>query len=161
MPVLKTRESKFKAGDRIPEFEAKLQNGRKISADSIKDKKTILFFYNHDGSETCTKEACNIRDNFKNLKKAGYTVFGVSVDSAKKHSNFIEKYQLPYHLVVDTDNALARIFDIYGPKKFMGRTTDAVHRTTFVIGEDGRFEAVIHPVESSKHSDQILEALRK
>ena len=122
-------------------------------------KKYILFFYNHDGSETCTKEACNIRDHFAALNKLGYTVIGVSEDSIKKHQKFIAKYNLPYDLIADEDNALAKAFDIYGRKEFMGRISDTVHSTTFVVNEQGIIDAVIHPVDSARHADQIMKTL--
>lgn len=157
MAVRKTWESRFKAGDKVPDFKAELQDGTGITSGDLLGKRTILFFYNHDGSETCTKEACNLRDNFNFLKKKGFQVIGVSEDSARKHKNFMKKYKLPYPLIVDEDNALAKKFDIYGEKKFMGRVFDASHRTTFVINEKGRLDAVIHPVESKRHAEQILE----
>jgi peroxiredoxin Q/BCP len=101
-------------------------------------------------------EACNIRDHYKALTKAGYQVVGVSEDSVRKHQNFRKKYQLPYPLISDQDNALAKLFDVYGEKQFMGRTFPAVHRTTFVIGSDWKIRDVIHPVVSSDHAAQIL-----
>jgi len=136
-----------------------IQDSATISAQQLIGRKYILFFYNHDGSETCTKEACNIRDDFQRLKKKGYAVFGVSEDNMKKHQKFIEKYKLPYPLIADEGNVLAKSFDIFGQKEFMGRTSDAVHRTTFVVDEKGILEAVIHPVDSANHSQQIIEAL--
>lgn len=153
--------SKWKPGQKAPKFKSILQDGSSISTDDLLGKKYILFFYNHDGTETCTKEACNLRDNFTGLKRKGYTVLGVSEDSIKKHQGFIEKYNLPYPLIADEGNALAKLFDIYGEKKFMGRISDAVHRTTFVIDENGKFEVIIHPVNSANHSEQILEELKK
>ena len=153
----KTWESKFKPGNKAPNFKALLQDGSELDSKTLHGKKVILFFYPHDGTPTCTKEACNIRDNYKPLQKAGYTVIGVSEDSIQKHQNFIKKHSLPYPLISDEDNKLAKRFDIYGEKKFMGRTYDAAHRTTFVINEDWRFEKVIHPVNSADHAAQILE----
>lgn len=155
----KTWESRFSKGHVVPDFSAELHDGTILTSKALKGKKYILFFYNHDGSETCTKEACNIRDNFNQLKKAGYLIYGVSEDSAKKHQKFIEKYSLPYPLIVDHDNTLAKTFDIYGRKEFMGRISDAVHRTTFVVDEKGKIQASIHPVDSAHHSQQILDAL--
>lgn len=156
----RTWTSKLLPGDQAPDFHAVTQDGQRLDKSSLLGKKYILFFYNHDGSETCTKEACNMRDNFKSLKKLGYQVFGVSEDSAKKHQRFISKYDLPYPLIVDSDNALAKIFDIYGKKEFMGRISDTVHRTTFVIDEKGILEAVIHPVDSAHHATQIIQTLK-
>jgi len=151
-----TWTSKFKPGDKAPNFNVPLQDDSTISNASLKGKPYILFFYSTDGTPTCTKEACNIRDNHSELLKAGYRVFGVIKDSAKKHQNFIAKYELPYPLIVDKDNALAKSFDIFGEKKFMGRISDAVHRTTFVVDEKGIIEKVIHPVDSANHATQIL-----
>ena len=155
-----TWTSRFKPGQPVPHFKALLQDGSTISSEQLNGHKYILFFYNHDGSETCTKEACNIRDHFQQLKKKGYQVYGVSEDSMRKHVKFIAKYNLPYPLLADVGNAVAKAFDIYGKKEFMGRISDAVHRTTFVIDEKGILEAVIHPVDSANHTQQILEAIQ-
>jgi len=156
MAVRKTWASKYKAGDAAPEFDTILQDGSQLSSQSLKGTPVILFFYNTDGTETCTREACNIRDNYKELLDAGYKVFGVSKDSPRKHQNFRKKYSLPYPLISDKDNVMAKAFDIYGEKHFMGRVSQAVHRTTFVIDKDWRFTNVIHPVESGDHAAQIL-----
>ncbi|MDQ3016831.1 MAG: peroxiredoxin [Bacteroidota bacterium] len=155
-----TWTSKLKPGKSAPSFSSNLHDGSALSTASLKDKKYILFFYNHDGSETCTKEACNIRDGFDELNQLGYHVFGVSEDSVKKHQKFISKYALPYPLISDEGNALAKLFDIYGVKEFMGRTSDAVHRTTFVVDEKGIIQSVIHPVDSAQHTQQILDSLQ-
>ena len=151
-----TWTSKWKPGKKAPEFEAVLDDGNTCTSESLKGQPLVLFFYNHDGTETCTVEACNIRDNYKALQKAGYRVIGVSEDSVRKHQNFKKKYQLPYPLIADAENALAKLFDVYGEKNFIGRTFSAVHRTTFVIGADWKIRDVIHPVISSDHAAQIL-----
>lgn len=151
-----TWTSKLKPGDYAPAFEVELQDGGKISNESLKGYPYILFFYPADNTPTCTKEACNMRDNYDGLTEAGYKVFGVSKDSAKKHINFIDKYDLPFPLIVDTDNELAKKFDIFGEKKFMGRVSMAIHRTTFVIDAKGVIEKVIHPVIATEHAEQIL-----
>ncbi len=151
-----TWTSKLTVGDDAPQFETVLQDGSSLSSASLNGAPVVLFFYNADGTPTCTKEACNIRDNYADLVKAGYQVYGVSKDSPKKHQNFIEKHSLPYPLISDKDNELAKAFDIFGEKKFMGRISDAVHRTTFVIDENWKIAKVIHPVDSSDHAAQIL-----
>ena len=156
----RTWTSKWIRGQKAPEFTAVTESGDEINSEKLRGKKFILFFYNHDGSETCTREACNIRDHFSLLSSAGYSIFGVSEDSISKHQKFISKYHLPYSLISDKQNTLAKIFDIYGSKEFMGRTSDAVHRTTFVMDEEGIIESVIHPVDSARHAEQILESLK-
>jgi peroxiredoxin Q/BCP len=156
MAVRKTWESKFKAGDIAPHFETTLHDGTVLDSKSLKGTPVVLFFYNTDGTETCTREACNIRDNYQLIQDAGYRTFGVSKDSERKHQNFIKKYELPYPLISDKDNVLAKAFDIFGEKHFMGRVSQAVHRTTFVIDKNWKFTKVIHPVESGNHAVQIL-----
>jgi peroxiredoxin Q/BCP len=154
-----TWTTKWKPGQSAPSFRSIDHEGREISSTSLKGTRYILFFYNHDDSETCTKEACNLRDNFALLSSLGFTVIGVSEDSVKKHQKFIIKYKFPYTLISDEGNKLAKLFDIYGRKEFMGRISDAVHRTTFVIDSNGKLEAIIHPVDSGNHTHQILETL--
>jgi peroxiredoxin Q/BCP len=141
---------------KAPEFTAILDDGTTITSKALKGTPLILFFYNHDGTETCTVEACNIRDQYRDLKKKGYQVIGVSEDSVRKHQGFKKKFALPYALISDPENALAKLFDVYGEKKFMGRISDTVHRTTFVIGADWKIRAAIHPVVSADHANQIL-----
>lgn len=155
----RTWTSRLQTGHSVPSFKALVHDGSEITSASLSGKRVILFFYNHDGSETCTKEAVNMRDHFDLLTKKGFTILGVSEDSIKKHQKFIAKYNLPYALISDEGNALAKLFDIHGKKEFMGRTTDAVHRTTFVISSTGNIEAIIHPVDSSNHASQILSAI--
>lgn len=157
----RTWTSRLKPGQKAPAFKALLHDGTVLTTGNLQGKKYILFFYNHDGSETCTKEACNIRDHYSSLSQIGYAVYGVSEDSQKKHQKFILKFDLPYPLIADEDNQLAKLFDIYGEKEFMGRTSDAVHRTTFVIDEHGMIESVIHPVDSANHYSQIIESLKR
>lgn len=155
----RTWTSKYTPGHPAPEFNAITHEGKELKSTQLRGKKYILFFYNHDGSETCTKEACNIRDNYRALKDLGFEVFGVSEDSQRKHQKFISKYNLPYTLIADDKNTLAKLFDIFGQKEFMGRTSDAVHRTTFAIDENGKIISVIHPVDSARHAKQIIDSL--
>ena len=155
MALRSTWESKFRKGDTAPSFSALLHDGSSLNSEDLKGSKVIMFFYNSDGTETCTKEACNMRDNYADLVADGFKVFGISKDSERKHQGFIAKYDLPYPLISDKDNVLAKQFDIFGEKKFMGRISDAVHRTTFVMDDDWRINQVIHPVNSKDHAAQI------
>lgn len=147
----------LKEGDKAPHFEGTIQSGKKVSLDDYKGKKLVLFFYPKDNTPTCTTEACNLRDNYSRLKKAGYEILGISPDSEKKHQNFIEKYDLPFDLLADTDQDMLNAYGVWGEKKFMGRTYDGVHRTTFVIDENGVIEDVIKKVKAKAHADQILD----
>lgn len=146
----------LKAGDKAPNFEALNQNGETISLADYKGKKLVLFFYPKDNTPTCTVEACNLRDNEAILQKAGYEIVGVSPDTEKKHQNFIKKFDLTYPLIADTDRKVIEAYGVWGPKKFMGREYDGLHRTTFLIDEKGKIERVIEKVKSKEHSTQIL-----
>lgn len=145
----------IKAGTKIPEFKAVLQNGQEISSNDLKAKKVILYFYPQDNTPTCTEEACNLRDNYNALLKKGYLIYGVSPDSIKKHTNFIKKYALPFNLISDPDLKLIKMFGVWGPKKLFGREYDGVLRTTFLI-ENGMVTRIIDDVHSKQHADQIL-----
>ena len=149
--------TKLKAGDLAPNFSAKDEQGNTISLSDYKGKKLVIFFYPKASTPTCTTEACNLRDNYADLKDKGYEILGVSADSAKRQANFKEKYKFPYPLLADEDKEVLKAFDVWGEKKFMGRTFDGIHRVTFVIDENGIIEKVIDNVKAKIHAEQILE----
>ncbi|MBR9922406.1 MAG: thioredoxin-dependent thiol peroxidase [Bacteroidetes bacterium] len=146
----------LKAGDKAPAFSGVDQNGETIKLEDYKGKKLVLFFYPKDNTPGCTAEACNLRDNYAGLQKAGYEILGVSADSERKHQNFIKKFDLPFPLLADTEKEVINAFGVWGPKKFMGREFDGIHRTTFVIDEQGKIEEVIAKVKTKDHAAQIL-----
>ncbi|RMG81659.1 MAG: thioredoxin-dependent thiol peroxidase [Bacteroidetes bacterium] len=151
----------LKKGDKAPEFKGLDQDGNPVSLSDFRGKKLVLFFYPKDNTPTCTVEACNLRDNFGALQKRGLALLGVSPDSSRKHRNFIEKFNLPFPLLADTEKEVVQAYGVWGPKKMFGRTYDGVHRTTFIIDEKGFIEEVIYPVKAATHTDQILEALEE
>lgn len=146
----------LKVGDKAPSFEALDQAGNTIKLADYSGKKLVLFFYPKASTPGCTAEACNLRDNYKTFLSKGYDVLGVSADSAKRQQNFITKNELPFPLLADEDKAVIEAFGVWGPKKFMGREYDGIHRTTFVIGENGLIEEVIGKVKTKAHTEQIL-----
>jgi peroxiredoxin Q/BCP len=146
----------LKIGDKAPIFEALDQNGNTIKLTDYKGKKLVLFFYPKASTPGCTMEACNLRDNYNQFLAKGYAVLGVSADSAKRQQNFINKNELPFPLLADEDKVVINAFGVWGPKKFMGREYDGIHRTTFVIDEDGIIEDVITKVKTKEHTSQIL-----
>jgi peroxiredoxin Q/BCP len=146
-------------GQAAPDFSGKDQNGKSLSLASFKGKKLILYFYPQDNTPTCTEEACNLRDNFAKLKKQGYKILGVSPDSGKRHQNFIQKYNLPFPLLVDEDLTVIKAYGCWGPKKMFGKDYDGVYRTTFIIDGDGIIDKIFTKVESKRHAEQILEAV--
>tara|TARA_B100000780_G_C21117857_1_gene452461 strand:- start:2176 stop:2631 length:456 start_codon:yes stop_codon:yes gene_type:complete len=147
----------LKEGDNAPELEGVDQNGNSISLNDFADKKIALYFYPKDSTPGCTAQACNLRDNYQELLKAGYQVIGVSADSEKRHQNFIEKNSLPFPLIADTDKKFIEAYGVWGPKKFMGKEYDGIHRTTFLIDENRVITKVIKKVKTKEHTAQILE----
>lgn len=143
-------------GDKAPQFEAKDQDGNTIKLADYSGKKLVLFFYPKASTPGCTAEACNLSDNYQSFLAKGYDVLGVSADSAKRQSNFKNKYEFPYPLLADEDKAVIEAFGIWGPKKFMGKEYDGIHRTTFIIDENGVIEEVISKVKTKAHAEQIL-----
>ena len=146
----------LKIGDKAPEFSAKDQDGNTISLSDYKGKKLVVFFYPKASTPGCTAEACDLRDNYQTFLAKGYDVLGVSADSAKRQQNFINKNELPFPLLADEDKEVINAFGVWGPKKFMGREYDGIHRTTFVIDENGVIEDVITKVKTKEHANQIL-----
>ena len=147
----------LKEGDNAPDFTGVDQNGNPVSLSDFKGKKLILYFYPKDSTPGCTKEACNLRDNYELLKEKGFEILGVSPDSAKRHQNFINKHNLPFPLLVDEDLKTIKAYGVWGEKNFMGRKYMGVFRTTFVIDENGVIEKVITKVKVGDHAKQILE----
>ena len=145
-------------GDKAPEVLGRDENGNEIRLDDFKGKKLVLYFYPKDMTSGCTTEACNLRDNYGELQAQGYEVVGVSVDDEKKHQRFIEKNELPFHLIADTEKTLVEQFGVWGEKKMYGRTYMGTLRTTFIIGEDGTIERIITPkeIKVKDHAAQIL-----
>ncbi len=150
---------KLKIGDKIPGFNAWDNEGNAITDEQLIGQKAVIFFYPQDDTPTCTKEACNLRDNYNFLKKHGYEVYGVSKDSVKKHQKFIEKYDLPYKLIADPELNMLNTFGCHGPKKFMGKEVIGTYRTTFLIDEMGIITHIIDNVKAVEHTNQIKEAL--
>ena len=149
--------TKLKPGDLAPNFTANDEQGNSISLKDYKGSKLVVFFYPAASTPTCTVEACNLRDNYADLFEKGYKILGVSADTQKKQLNFKEKYNFQYPLLADVDKEVINAFGVYGPKKFMGKEYDGIHRTTFVINENGVIEKVIDNVKAKTHALQILE----
>ncbi len=146
----------LKVGDKAPNFEALDQQGNAIKLTDYSGKKLVLFFYPKASTPGCTMEACNLRDNYQLFLSKGYAVLGVSADSAKRQQNFIDKNELPFPLLADEAKEVINAYGLWGPKKFMGREYDGIHRATFIIDEKGIIEEVISKVKTKEHTSQIL-----
>ena len=145
-------------GDKAPEILGLNENGEEIRLSNYQGKKIVLYFYPKDSTSGCTAQACNLRDNYTELRQAGYEVIGVSVDDAKSHQKFIAKNELPFTLIADTDKKLVEQFGVWGEKSMCGRKYMGTFRTTFIINEEGIIERIILPkqVKTKEHSKQIL-----
>lgn len=145
-------------GDKAPELLGRDENGNELKISDFKGKKLVLYFYPKDSTPGCTSEACNLRDNYQRLLERGYAVVGVSVQDEKSHKRFIEKYQLPFPLIADTDHTLVEAFGVWGEKKMAGRTYIGTLRTTFVIDEEGRVAEIYGPkqIKVKEHAEQII-----
>jgi peroxiredoxin Q/BCP len=146
----------LKEGDKAPYFEGTDQNENRITLDDFKGKKLILYFYPQDNTPTCTVEACHFRDNEMFLKSQGFEIVGVSPDDVAKHQKFAAKHQLPFSIIADTTRTIIEAYGVWGEKKFMGRTYDGLHRTTFVIDENGQIDRIVKKVKSKDHVSQLL-----
>jgi peroxiredoxin Q/BCP len=146
----------LKVGDKAPDFKSQDQEGNEIQLSDYKGKKLVLFFYPKASTPGCTVEACNLRDNYQEFLAKKYAILGVSADSAKRQQNFATKNDLPFPLLADEGKTVIEAYGIWGPKKFMGREYDGIHRTTFVIDGEGIIENVITKVKTKEHTSQIL-----
>jgi len=146
----------LKIGDKAPNFEVKNQNGEMVKLNDYLGKKVVLFFYPKASTPGCTMEAKNLRDHYAEFTDKGYDIIGVSADSEKRQLNFSNKNELPYNLLADEEKTIINAYGVWGPKKFMGREYDGIHRTTFVIDEKGMIEDIITKVKTKAHTEQIL-----
>ena len=146
----------LKVGDMAPDFLGLDAEGNNINSSDFLGKKVVLYFYPKDDTPGCTAEACSFRDNYSTLQKAGLTIIGVSPDSVKKHSNFTEKYNLPFPLIADVDLKIIKSYGVWGIKKMYGKEYEGVYRETFIIDESGKIHAIINKVKTKESAEQIL-----
>ncbi len=139
-----------------PPFEGTDQNGNLIRLQDLRGKKVILYFYPKDDTPGCTKEACNLRDNYAALQQAGYTIIGVSADPIESHKKFAEKYNLPFSLIADPEKKIITAYHAWGKKKLYGKEYEGTLRTTYLIDENGIISRIIKNVKPEQHAEQIL-----
>lgn len=145
-------------GDKAPEFLGLNEKGEEIRLSNYKGRKIVLYFYPKDMTSGCTAQACNLRDNYEELRKQRYEVIGVSINDQKSHQKFIEKNSLPFTLIADTEQKLVQEFGVWGEKSMYGRKYMGTFRTTFIINEEGIIERIILPkeIKTKDHAAQIL-----
>jgi peroxiredoxin Q/BCP len=150
----------LKVGDLAPIFSAKDQDGNTIDSSKFNGKKWVIYFYPKDQTPGCIAQACSIRDNYSLLLNEGISIIGVSADNQKSHLNFIEKQQIPFPLIADEDKKVIEAFGVWGEKKFMGKIYDGIHRTTFLINEEGIIVGIIDKPNTKAHAEEILELFK-
>lgn len=148
-------------GNQIPTLVGKDQHGNDVALQSFKGKKMALYFYPKDDTPGCTAQACSIRDGEMQLKSEGIVVIGVSADSGASHLKFTHKYHLPFPLITDMDRSIIEAFGVWGPKKFMGRVYDGIHRKTFLFNEDGILINIIEKPDTKNHAEEIIQLFSK
>jgi len=146
-------------GATAPSFSAPDQSGKTVSLADFKGKTVILYFYPKDDTSGCTVEACSFRDEHKTFKKKGAVVIGVSPDNAKLHVKFIEKFELPFTLLSDSDHRVAEAYGVWVEKSMYGRKYMGMERSTFVIDPQGKIAAIYRKVKPAEHVAEVLENL--
>jgi len=147
---------KFYLGDMAPDFELPDQDGQRHTLSSYRGKWVLLYFYPKDDTPGCTTEACTIRDQYADFKKAGIVVLGVSADSVDKHKKFAEKHDLPFPLLADGGKAVVKLYHAWGKKKFMGREYDGIFRISFLIDPEGKFVKFYEKVKPADHAGEVF-----
>ena len=146
------------SGDKAPDFTAKDQNGKAVSLKDFLGKKVVLYFYPKDFTPGCTTEACNLRDNYADLKDAGMEVIGISPDDEESHKKFEEKHELPFTLLADPDKKIIDKYGVWGEKNMYGKKSMGLFRTTFLIDEKGIIYKIFKKPKTAIHSEEILKA---
>lgn len=151
---------KLKDGELAPDFVSKDQNGNPFTLSSLRGSRVILYFYPRDNTLGCSAEACSLRDGKSELTRMGFIIVGVSPDSEKSHQKFIEKKDLDFTLIADTDHSVAELYGVWALKKFMGKEYMGILRTTFIIDEQGLIEKIFEKVDTKNHFEQIVDSYK-
>ncbi len=147
----------LKVGDKAPDFQVIDESGNKVSLADYKGRKVILFFYPKAMTSGCTNEAKNLQEFSGVLKERGFEIVGISPDDTQKQLRFKEKYGLEYPLIPDTERKIIEAYGVWGPKKLYGREYDGLHRTTFIIDEEGKIAKIFKKVKTKEHGKQIMD----
>ncbi|MBI2448470.1 thioredoxin-dependent thiol peroxidase [Candidatus Microgenomates bacterium] len=150
-----------KLHQKAPEFTLSDQKGEKHSLSDYKGRWVLLYFYPKDDTPGCTTEACTLRDNFADFKKAGIVVLGVSTDGVKSHDKFAKKYELPFTLLADEEKKVVALYGVWGKKKFMGREYMGTNRMSFLINPEGKIAKIYEKVKPAEHAGEVLGEVKK
>lgn len=148
-------------GDMAPDFTAVDHEGKSVQLSGLRGRRVVLYFYPKDDTPGCTAQACAFRDLHQEIAQMGAVILGVSPDSPGTHQRFRQKYNLPFTLISDPEKAIAEAYGVLKDKKMFGRAYKGVERTTFIIGPEGRIEAVISGIQAQDHPEATLSALKE
>ncbi len=146
-------------GDPAPDFSLVSDSGERVTLNSLRGKRVLLYFYPKDDTPGCTTQACGIRDAWGDFQRAGAAVFGISPDSEASHAKFRAKFALPFALLADPDHVIAETYGVWVEKSMYGRKYMGVERSTFVIDADGKIRKIMRKVKPATHADDVLAAL--
>jgi peroxiredoxin Q/BCP len=149
--------SNLQEGGKAPSFCGINQDGKEVCLEDFKGKKLVLYFYPKALTAGCTKETVNLSENYNKLRAKGFEILGVSPDPQEKQKKFHDKYNVPFDLIADEDKKIVNLYGVWGKKKMYGREYEGVHRTTFIIDENGNIEHIIRKVKTGQHTRQILD----
>ena len=152
----------MKIGDKLPEVLGLNEKGETLTLSQFAGKKLIVYAYPKDNTSGCTAEACSLKQHYAELQDAGYAVIGISKDSAASHQKFIDKYELPFPLIADTDTSLLQTLGAWGEKNMYGKKTMGTLRTTYLVNEQGVVEKIFTPkeIKTKVHAEQSLDYLK-
>ena len=153
-------KSDVAAGKKAPDFDLETDTGERLTLKSLRGQTVVLYFYPKDDTTGCTTEACEFRDLLPRFKKSKAIVLGISPDSARKHTNFKKKYDLPFTLLVDKDHEVAERYGLWVEKLFWGRKYFGVARTTLIIGADGKIKKIFEKVNPEGHAAEVEAVLK-
>jgi thioredoxin-dependent peroxiredoxin len=149
---------KLNIGDEAPDFAVRDQDGIVHKLADYRGRKLVIYFYPKDDTPGCTAQACNLRDNYYDLRQKGYEIIGVSVDDEKSHQKFINKYELPFTLLSDTDKKMVEDYGVWQEKSMYGRKYMGTMRYTYIIDENGIIQDIITKVDTKEHAAQLVKS---
>jgi peroxiredoxin Q/BCP len=150
-------KNNLEVGDQSPNFTLISSEGKEVSLTDFLGKKVVLYFYPKDMTPGCTMEACSFRDNYSEIKKRGAEIIGISADSTSLHQRFIEKYQLPFILLSDTDKEVIKQYGVWQKKSLYGKLFSGIVRSTFIIDEKGKIKSIFINVKVKNHTEEVLQ----
>ncbi|OGM61349.1 hypothetical protein A3A52_05550 [Candidatus Woesebacteria bacterium RIFCSPLOWO2_01_FULL_39_14] len=151
---------KLKIGSYAPDFELQDQNGKVHRLSGYERRWILIYFYPKDFTPGCTTEACSFRDSFKDLQEIGVEIIGISTDPIASHLKFAQKHRLPFIILSDSEKKTVKLYDVWKPKKFMGKEYFGTIRTSFLIDPKGKIAKIYEKVNPNIHSKEVLEDLK-